>query len=83
MYMFSRFSANTHTHTHTHRVIYQGNGTGEKVSKEKCFQKRRFKKTTDRGRMMDRNWELLLYGFPLKLGQGVSERLYTKLIWHT
>ena len=48
----------THTHTHTHSVIYQGNGIEVKVlGKEKVFQGR-FKRT-DRGRITDRNRELV------------------------
>ena len=62
-----------HTHTHTHRVIYQGNGTEEKVFKKKGFQGR-FKRT-DRGGMMDRNRELIPDNWSLvreRTGDGVE-----------
>ena len=56
-YVLSKFNAcNTHTHAHTHThtpVTYQGNETEEKV-----FKKTRFKRA-DRGRIADRNRELV------------------------
>ena len=64
LYIFSRFGAyNTHmhthtlTHTHTHTHTSQDNGTEEKLFEKKGFQGR-FKRT-DRGRMTDRNRELV------------------------
>ena len=60
----------THTHKHTHIVIYQGNGTEEKVLKI-GFQGR-FKRT-DRGRMMVRNRQLVPDNWSL-----VRERALTK-----
>ena len=60
----ARTRAKTHTHTHarTHAhaqtlVAYQGNETEEKVFKKKGFQGRF--KVADRGRMADRNRELV------------------------
>ena len=47
----------THTHTHTHTVIHQGNGTEEKVFKKRTVFKEDLKEL--RGRMTDRNKELV------------------------
>ena len=55
----------THTHTHT-PVVYQGSET-----EEKAFKKRRFKRA-GRGRMVDRNRELVLDNWSL-----VRERVLT------
>ena len=60
--VFSKFDAyntNAHTgmHIHTHTVVYQGNGTEEKVFKKRKIFKEDLKELT--GRITDRNWELV------------------------
>ena len=47
-----------HTHTHTHNcILYEGNGTEEKVFKKRKVFKEDLKKLT--GRKTDRNRELV------------------------
>ena len=81
----------THTCTHTHRlaqaclcvharthtpVIYQGNETEEKV-----FKKRRFKRA-DRGRMADRNRELVPDNWSLVREKALTTRLCSEA-WYS
>ena len=55
----SHTHTHTRTHTHTHTpVAYQGNGTEEKVFKKRKVFKEDLKELT-RGRMADRNRELV------------------------